>query len=67
MTDYSNIKFNLKENNSYVNFKINFDNTKTIIKPLLTTINCIKKNTNKNYDCEITEYSLKLCIKETIF
>jgi hypothetical protein len=67
MNDYSNIKFNLKQNDLYDKIKINYSHKKknTIIKPLLKTVNCIKVGNNKNYECEVTEYSLRLCISES--
>ena len=68
LIDYSKIKLNLKENDLIDYSKINYTNinkSKTIT--LLKTINCVKVGDNKNYDCEVIEYYLRVCITKSIF
>ena len=67
MCDYENIKINL--NNSINYSKINYKGAKimkTIEKPLLKSINCVKVGDNGNYDCEVIEYSLRVCLVKNI-
>lgn len=69
MCDYSNFKFNLKDNFNYENYKINYKKhniVSTTVKPLLKSINCVKVENDKNYDCEVTKYSLRISIIESI-
>jgi hypothetical protein len=67
MSDYSN--YYIKSNTlfDYKNIKIEYNpiklNTRTITRPLFKTIDCVKND--NNYDCEITEYSLRVCLKES--
>ena len=66
------VKFNDLLNFDKININLKSDyykksNSKTIIKPILTTINCVKIENSKDYECEKTEYSLKICIRESNF
>lgn len=67
MYDHRNIEFNPKNDLiDYSKIKINykgFEVMRTIEKPLLKTINCVKAENDINYDCEIIEYSLRLCLR----
>ena len=67
---YDKIKINLKPNDYlYDKIKINYSYTKittiTKTKPLLKIINCVKVGDSKNYECDVTEYRLRLCISES--
>ena len=67
MCDYGNIEFNQKNDSiNYSKIKINYERfgvMKTIEQPLFKTIKCVKVENDTNYDCEVTEYSLRLCLK----
>ncbi len=69
MSDYSTYKIKLSDSFDYNKIKFNYNpiklNIKTIIRPLFKTIDCFKNENNNNYDCEITEYSLRVCLKES--
>jgi hypothetical protein len=69
-SNYSNYKIKLTDSFDYDKIKFNYNpkklytNKRTIIIPLSKTMNCVKND--NNYDCEIIEYSLRLCLKESI-
>lgn len=69
MFDNIKIKFSPNQNDIYDKIKIkhiNHNKTKTIEKPLFSTINCVKEENSKNYDCELIQYSLRVCIGENV-
>ena len=63
MLDYSNIKFNLDHKlTNLSNLKIDYKN-KSYKKNILSTIVCTKTENDKNYECEKTEYILKISLR----
>jgi hypothetical protein len=77
MYDYSNYYIKLNNSIDYCKFefkdlehfnlsKIKMSKNKTSIIPVFKTINCIKDVNDNNYDCEFTEYSLRVCMREII-
>ena len=61
------IKIKITQIKSYEKYFLNVRKIKIhepIIISLLKSINCSKDDKSDNYDCEITEYSLKLCMTD---
>ncbi len=63
MSDYSNYKFELAESNDSANYSVKLNKNKIITKPLFNTTTCTKNSNTQDYDCEIIEYSLRVCIE----
>lgn len=64
--DYSKYKFEYKDLESNNCYKIKLSQNKTSIIPVFKTINCIKSLNDNYYDCEVTEYSLRVCKRQII-
>ncbi len=62
MRNYTDFKYSELNNNKNISSIL----MKTFIIPLLKTINCTKNVNNNDYNCEITEYSLRVCVKNIL-